>query len=485
MASIQQVNTERIVMRYIQTRYSKTNAKLKALFVAAGLFSTTASASGIDGEWKATIQTESDKVLPIVLHIDQDNGKWTGVLDSPSQKTYGIEMSSLEVIGNNISFEIEDLGLSYEGAYNPVVELMFGSFTQGKSLSLNFRKINTVQPENRPQTPTGPYPYTIEEVSFKSTITNNIISGTLTKPNSRIKATAILISGSGPQDRDETAFGHKAFAVIADYLTRQGYAVLRYDERGIGDSTGSFSTATTEDFANDTSAIVDYLNSRNDLPKGKTGLIGHSEGGMIAPMVASNRDDIAFTILLGGPGVKLQELFFDQWHRDRKHSGVTEKNLQELRKLDKIIFEQFAHLPIGGTISDELHQYLYKTVELEGLEGGKLEAQVEVLKKQYSTPWFRYALSFNPEPYLEGTKCPILALNGSLDFQVDAEMNLGNIEKVLGKSNHKDYEIIELDKMNHLFQTAETGSYAEYAEIEETFSPIALETMSIWLNERF
>ncbi|WP_444931615.1 alpha/beta hydrolase family protein [Microbulbifer sp. SSSA002] len=472
-------------MQFIQSKFIGINSKLKSLILASSLLSTATMASGIDGEWKATTQTPSDNILPVTLHIDQDNGKWTGVLDSPAQDAYGIEMSQLEVSDNHISFEVEDLQISYQGTYNPVVELMFGSFTQGESLPLNFRKITTDKPENRPQTPVGPYPYTIEEVSFKSKITNHILSGTLTKPKSAIKATAVLISGSGPQDRDETAFGHKSFAVIADYLTRQGYAVLRYDERGIGESTGNFFTATTEDFANDTSAIVDYLNSRRDLPQGKIGLIGHSEGGMIAPMVASSRDDIAFTILLGGPAVKMQELFLDQWYRDRKHSGVTEENLQKIRKLDKIIFEQFAQLSKGEAISENLHQALYKSVELEGLEGDELETQVELLKKQYSTPWFRYALNFNPESYLENTKCPLLALNGSLDFQVDAEMNLGNLEKVLSKSSHKDYEIIKLDKLNHLFQTAKTGSDAEYAKIEESFSPGALKIMTSWLNDRF
>lgn len=475
-------------MQLLKTGVNGARSGLKSLLLAAGLFSTAAMADGINGKWKAVLQLAGDETLPIAIHIDQENGEWTGALDSPSQEKYGIEVSMLNVKGNNITFEVDDLGLKYQGAYNTEVDLIFGTFNQENPLSLNFKRAPgdaEDKAKNRPQTPKGPFPYAVEEVNFKNKNANIILSGTLTKPKTEIKATAVLISGSGPQDRDETLFGHKPFAVIADHLTRQGYAVLRYDDRGIGESTGNFFTATSEDFATDVSAAVDYLISRSDLPSDKIGLIGHSEGGMIAPMVASKRDDIAFTILLAGPGVKIPELLVDQWYQDRKFNGLEEKKLEKLRELDEEIFSLIGQLEVSESISDDIHQLLLRSAKLEGSQDDKLEAKVEQLKKQYSTPWFRYFLKFNPEPYLEQTKAPLLALNGSLDFQVDAKMNLNNMHRVLSNTGHPDFQIFELEQMNHMFQIAKKGSYSEYAEIQESFSPKALEIMSLWLNERF
>jgi len=475
-------------MQLLKTGIIGARSGLKSLLFATGLFSTTAMAGSINGEWKATLQLDGDETLPIVIHIDQENGEWTGALDSPSQEKYGIETSMLNVKGNNVTFAVEDLGIKYEGAYNTDVDLIFGTFNREKALPLNFRRASVDaenKTKNRPQTPKSPFPYAAEEVNFKNKNANIVLSGTLTKPKTKIKATAILISGSGAQDRDETLFGHKPFAVIADHLTRQGYAVLRYDDRGIGESTGNFFTATSEDFATDVSAAVDYLTSRSDLPSDKIGLIGHSEGGMIAPMVASKRDDIAFAILLAGPGVKIPELLVDQWYRDRKFNGLEEQTLEKLRELDEEIFSLIGQLEVNESISDDVHQLLLKSARLEDSQNHKLEAKVEQLKKQYSTPWFRYFLKFNPEPYLEHTKAPLLALNGSLDFQVDAKMNLNNIHRVLSSTGHPDFQTFELEQMNHLFQVANKGSYSEYAEIQESFSPKALKVMSLWLNQRF
>ncbi|WP_444946729.1 alpha/beta hydrolase family protein [Microbulbifer sp. VTAC004] len=475
-------------MQILQSGINSVKLGLKSLILATSLSSTYVMAGGIDGIWKATFQIANEETLPVVIHIDQENGDWTGVLDSPSQGKYGMEMSTLEIRSNSIAFEVEDLHIKYEGAYNNDVDLIFGTLTQRKSLPLNFRRAadgTSDTPKNRPQTPKLPFPYAVEEVSFKNKTANITLSGTLTKPTSTVKATAVLISGSGPQDRDETLFGHKPFAVIADYLTRQGYAVLRYDDRGIGESTGDFFTATSADFASDTSAAVDYLNSRSDLPKGKVGLIGHSEGGMIAPIVASNREDIAFAILLAGPGVKIPQLLVDQWYKDRKFNGLDKQKLKKLRELDKEIFSLISQLEEKETISGEIHQLLLKSARLKGNQDDELEAEVEQLKRQYSTPWFRYFLKFNPEPYLEQTKAPLLALNGSLDFQVNAKMNLNNMHRVLSRTGHPDFQTFELEQMNHLFQIANKGSSSEYAEIEESFSPKALKIMSSWLNERF
>ncbi|WP_226648068.1 alpha/beta hydrolase family protein [Microbulbifer variabilis] len=475
-------------MQPIKTTFVGTKWRIKSLILAIGLISTSAMAENLEGDWRTVAQISEEGNLPIVIHLEEENGKWIGTLDNPSQREKGLELSMLEIQDNSITFEVKDLRIKYKGTYSTAVDLVFGSIGQKNATPMNFSRTSESaknKPNNRPQTPQGPFPYSIEEVSFNDPTTGNVISGTLTKPESNIKATAVLISGSGPQDRDETLFGHKPFAIIADHLTRQGYAVFRYDDRGIGGSSGDFRAATSEDFASDTSAAVDYLNSRKDLPKGRVGLIGHSEGGMIAPMVASSRDDIAFSILLAGPGVKIPELIVDQWYRDRKFKGLPEESLKRLSQLDKEIFEKIGQLGVKESINGEIDKLLYESVKLEGTKEEYLDDQVEQLKKEYSTLWFRYFLKFNPESYLKQIKSPLLALNGSLDFQVDAKMNLSNIQSVLSSAGHKDFKTIELEKMNHLFQSAQNGSFSEYAEIEESFSPIALNTMSSWLNERF
>ncbi|WP_445357438.1 alpha/beta hydrolase family protein [Microbulbifer sp. ANSA002] len=474
-------------MQTIKTKYRVTKWRLKSLILAT-LLTSNAMATDIEGDWRSMLKTNDEKIIPIVIQLEENSGEWTGVLNSPSLEEMKLDITGLEVIDNRIAFEVEALDIKYEGSYINQVDLIAGvNIKKGASSLTFFSRINDhiEGSSNHSQTQKKPIPYIIEDVNFKNKETSNLISGTLTKPASRIKATAVLISGSGPQDRDESLFGHKPFAVIADHLTRQGYAVLRYDDRGVGGSSGSHQTATTKDFASDTSAAVDYLNSRSDLPQGKTGLIGHSEGGMIAPMVASRRDDIAFAILLAGPAVKIPTMLADQWYRGRKFNGLSEEILNKLKELDKEILEKIGNLELNEPLNDAIEDLIYSSIRLEGVPEEDINTQFEEVKKEYSRLIFRDYLKFNPEFYLEQTKAPLLALNGSLDFQVDAKMNLGNIQSVLNRIGHKDFTVIELDRMNHLFQIANKGSSTEYAEIKESFSPKALHVISEWLNERF
>ncbi|WP_444922889.1 alpha/beta hydrolase family protein [Microbulbifer sp. DLAB2-AF] len=474
-------------MKTIKTKFRVTKWRLKSLILAT-LLTSNAMATDIEGDWRSMLKTNDEKIIPIVVQLEENSGEWTGVLNSPSLEEMKLGITGLDVIDNRIAFEVEALDIKYEGSYINQVDLIAGAnIKKGASSLTFFSRINDHidGSSNHSQTQKKPIPYIIEDVNFKNKETSNLISGTLTRPASRIKATAVLISGSGPQDRDESLFGHKPFAVIADHLTRQGYAVLRYDDRGVGGSSGSYQTATTKDFASDTSAAVDYLNSRNDLPQGKTGLIGHSEGGMIAPMVASRRDDIAFAILLAGPAVKIPNLLVDQWYRGRKFNGLSEEILNKLKELDKEILEKIGNLELNEPLNDTIQDLIYSSIRLEGVPEEDINTQFEEVKKEYSTLIFRDFIRFNPEFYLEQTKAPLLALNGSLDFQVDAKMNLGNIQSVLNRVKHKDFTVIELDRMNHLFQVANSGSFNEYAELEEGFSPKALLVITKWLNERF
>ena len=312
------------------------------------------------------------------------------------------------------------------------------------------------------------------------------LAGTLTTPFKFAKAAVILITGSGTQDRDETIMGHKPFAVIADYLTKKDFAVLRLDDRGIGGSTGNPATATTADFVTDISAAVDFLKSRSDIPSSKIGLIGHSEGGMIAPMLASRRDDIAFMILLAGPGIKTTDLMIQQRYDFFSKMGVEDEKLELNKAHDSKLFNAINEIPLAQPFDQKVNKLIEKSARLlhTGNES-ELYQQVSLLKSQYSLPWFRFFFRYDPEDYLSKTKIPVLAINGTLDIQVAAGPNLRSFEKLFIKYQYPDYEVTSLEQLNHLFQTAKTGSIDEYAQIEETFAEKALIVMSDWLNKRY
>lgn len=341
---------------------------------------------------------------------------------------------------------------------------------------------------NRPQEPKEPFGYTSENINFINSTADSIsLAGTLTLPKDiKNPPVAILISGSGPQDRNEELLGHKPFLVIADYLTNHGIGVLRYDDRGVGESKGDFNTATTFDFATDVEAAIDYLKSRNDMNTSKLGLIGHSEGGLIAPMVASKNKDVTFVILLAAPGVNGAEILLAQSRKAGQLAGTPQAFLDENEKLASTIYdiirahteEEIIKTKITNTLND------YKTNNPQSaitphITPMMIAQQLSILKSE----WLCNFIRIEPKDYLEKTTCPVLALNGSKDIQVLSDINLEGIKN--GLSDNKDITIKELDGLNHLFQTAETGNVQEYSKIEETFAPIALETIKDWILERF
>ncbi|WP_452222907.1 alpha/beta hydrolase family protein [Lacinutrix chionoecetis] len=347
-----------------------------------------------------------------------------------------------------------------------------------------------INAQNRPQEPKEPFNYTTEDVTFLNTKANNIeLSGTLTLPNNIKKPTvAILISGSGPQDRNEALAGHKPFLVLADYLTNNGIAVLRYDDRGTAKSKGDFMSATTLDFATDAEAAVAYLKTRKNIDASKIGLIGHSEGGLIAPIVASNNKDVAYIVLLAGTGVDGKVILETQTRRAAELAGAPKVALDENEKLTNIIYGAVQNNDdfesIKAEISSELKKYKADnpTAQYAPLITDEfIEQQSNAIK----SAWLQTFIKTNPQVYLEQTECPVLAINGSKDFQVLADLNLNAIESALEKGGNKDYTIKKLEGLNHLFQTAETGAAQEYATIEETFSPIALAVIKDWILKRF
>lgn len=343
---------------------------------------------------------------------------------------------------------------------------------------------------NRPQEPKEPFNYTSEDITFINYAAANIqLAGTLTLPkNIKNPPVAILISGSGAQNRNEELMGHKPFLVLADYLTKNGIAVLRYDDRGVGESKGDFQKATTFDFATDVEAAIDYLKSRKDVDITKIGLIGHSEGGLIAPMVAYKNKDVAFIVLLAGPGVNGADILITQTRKAGELAGTPAGFLDENEKLANIIYDIIRTNTDNEVIKTKITNALndYKTnnpmsVLAPYITPAMIEQQLGILKSE----WLRNFIRIEPKDYLEKTMCPVLALNGSKDFQVIPEVNLEAIKNALEKAENKDVTIKELNGLNHLFQTAETGSLQEYNIIEETFSPMALEIIKNWILERF
>ena len=297
----------------------------------------------------------------------------------------------------------------------------------------------------------------------------------------------MLITGSGPQNRNEEIVGHRPFLVLSDYLTCQGIAVLRVDDRGIGGSTGNFSEATSKDFAGDVLSGVEYLKSRKEIDPNHVGLIGHSEGGLIAPIVAVNSSDVAFIVMMAGPGPTGEEILYLQGALIARAGGANNETIALNEALMKSMFsvvkEEQNNTIAGEKIRKLLNDEMANMSEEEKQHLGYSEANLDAQNQALLSPWMRFFLTYDPKPTLMKVKCPVLAINGEKDLQVPPDENLRAIDDVLKAGGNKDYTVKEMPGLNHLFQTAKTGSPTEYTKIEETISPAALELIGNWISE--
>ncbi len=447
------------------------------------LISFAISGQDITGTWNGALKVQGLS-LRLVLHVENGEDGYTGTLDSPDQGATGIPISAIDYEAPNLTFKIDQLGIAYTGQWG-TGEIIEGTFIQmGQSFPLNLSR-GTVEAPKRPQEPVEPYPYKAEEVTFPNAGDGIQLSGTLTLPPGIEKpAVVVLISGSGPQDRNEEVFGHKPFLVISDHLTRNGIAVLRYDDRGTGKSTGDHASATSEDLARDVVSAVEFLKGREDLDTGKIGLVGHSEGGLLAPMVAAENKDIAYIVLLAGPGIPGYDILMLQTELIQKANGVSgpelDQAMQELSGVLELIrnTEDPAELPEG--LTTYLRQTMEENPELIP-EGMAVEEVVNSQLRAMATPWMHYFISYDPAPVLRKVQCPVLALNGEKDLQVPPAENLAAIEKYLKEGGNTEVTTRMLPTLNHLFQTSETGAPSEYSSLEETFSPAALEVITTWI----
>lgn len=458
--------------------------KKTGLLILILLYAFAGIAQEIAGSWYGTLELPTGKVR-LVFHITEKDGVLQSKMDSPDQGANGIPCESVTFKDAHLTITSPVINAKYEGKYADAE--IKGTFNQGNvSLPLTLSKQEIKQ--ERPQEPHPPYPYHTEDVTFENKQAGITLAGTLTLPQkSGVYPAVILISGSGAQNRNEEILGHKPFLVLADHLTRQGVAVLRFDDRGFGLSTGNYETSTAADFATDVEAAVSYLKKRKEIKTQQIGLIGHSEGGMIAPMVATRSKDIAFMVLLAAPGVHHYDLWIRQLSDMVAIQGISKEKQEPLIQCYRDIYRILKTTP-GQAAQPELEKYLkaHLTDFTAGqpLPPGKEKPFIDQMVKTFILPWFRYFITYNPIPNLEKTKCPVLALNGEKDIQVNATQNLLGINQALTKAGNKSFKTIPLPGLNHLFQECKTGATEEYGILPQTFSPKALRMISEWIQEQ-
>jgi len=442
-----------------------------------------AKPSDIDGTWMGTLDTGTIK-LHVVFHILNSANGLTATMDSPDQGMKSLQTSAVKRDGASLRIEADKLDGVYEGTIPADKSSIDGKWTQkGNTFPLVLKPVKDealLEPK-RPQNPVKPYPYRDEDVTYENKIQNVTLAATFTVPQGKGPFSAVvLITGSGPQDRDETLLGHKPFLILSDYLTRHGIAVLRADDRGTAKSTGDFKTATTADFATDTEAGIAYLKTRLEVDPRKIGLIGHSEGAVIAPMIAARNPDVAFIVMMAGSGVSGDQVLVAQREAIAVASGTKPEEAAKYAAKEK---EMLALIEAEKVPTEKDDAALEKELR-EKMAGDVPESQIGLQIKLLTSPWFRYFLTYDPAIALRKVTCPVLVLNGEKDKQVLPEQNLPPIRQALTQAGNKHFEVDELPGLNHLFQTANTGSPTEYAGIEETMSPVALEKINTWIAKQ-
>jgi hypothetical protein len=468
----------------------KKNVILSILLVAFGLTSSLSAQNFINrktlpGSWLGKISTNGID-LRLVFNLKFNvKDSLSATLDSPDQGAKNIPLGGVALVDKKLTIKAPMLMGEYKGTITGD-STIDGTWTQrGATYTVNLKKLKTAFIVSRPQEPKPPFPYTSEDVTFTNDKFNIKLSGTLTIPSGKgpFKA-VIMITGSGAQNRNEEFMGHKPFLVIADYLSRNGIAVLRYDDRGVGGSQGNYSEATSEDLATDAEAAFNFLKTNPKINEKEIGLMGHSEGGLIAPIVAASNPDIGFIVSLAGPGVTGQQIIIRQSEDISKLSGVSEHQIKESTEALKKRFAILRKEKDNKKAELKIIALYKENLEKNKTSNEETEKAVNVFKEQFgadSYTWFRYFIMTDPSIFWKKVDCPVLALNGEKDLQVSAKENLPAIEKALKSSGNKSVKTVKLPELNHLFQHSKTGLPAEYSSIEETFSPDALKIISDWI----
>jgi len=437
-----------------------------------GLWGGLIQSSGIELEVNFEVQTAANRVL----------------LSVPLQKINDQVGLGMEIKGDSIFFDYSNFRASYKGKYDAEKQEIIGQWTQGLSTTLNLKRIEEKTKIVRLQVPKPPFPYTYENIKFHNEEADIHLAGTLTIPKGEGPfPLAILISGSGPQDRNSEILDHKPFLVIADHLSSNGIAVLRYDDRGVKNSEGNFTQSTSADFATDAAAAIKYGHTLDKIDTSKIGLIGHSEGGLIAPKVAADYGNVDFIVSIAGPAVPISELMTIQNKMIFEKLGMSDVGLAiieaKLPGIYAIVNQDKEPKELFDTLIKEVKLFYNELPELDQkMLGQSSSAYYTAISSTFFTPWFRYFLAYDPGPTWQKVSCPVLALNGSEDIQVNSKENLAAIEKYLDLAGNKNHTEIELKGFNHLMQQCKVCSLQEYAAIETTFDPIALDLITDFLK---
>ena len=465
-----------------------------AIFLALVLPSLERTRAGEDPvAWTGVVELPDGQKLEFSVELTKDSGTMT----IPVQRAKDVPLTDVAVTDKELKFSIRSAGAVWEMKVAADGQSAVGVLKQGGEFKTTMKRLAAgdapLKELNRPQEAKPPYPYDTVEVQFENKPAGVTLAGTLSVPKGNGPfPCAVMVTGSGPQNRDEALMGHRPFFVIADHLTRHGIAVLRYDDRGVAKSSGSFATATSDDFAEDALAAVEFLKLRKEVDAKHIGIIGHSEGGVIAPMCAAKSKDVAFIVLLAGTGMTGAELLPLQSKLIGMAAGVPAADA-EIQAQDAA---KFYAIMLAGKNDAELKEAIRVTAlrqlkvapETKDLSDEELKKKAEsVVAEQAAavlSPWFKRFVGLDPRESLKKVTCPVLAVNGEKDLQVPPKENLPRIEKALKDAGNKDVTVTEFPGLNHLFQTCKTGSPAEYGEIEETFSPKALEAVTSWIRKR-
>lgn len=465
---------------------------------------TKSVADDFVGKWQGSLDLGATE-LRLGLEIRKDGEKLVARMVSIDQGMADMPVAKVTTEDATISLDVPAVNGSFKGTLNAQKSKIDGKWKQGIELDLVFARVEKIDTVERPQNPKAPFPYRSEDVVYSYTVgkkpaesfelkaaadddkTKTTIGATLTLPEGDGPfPVAVLISGSGQQDRDETLMGHKPFLVLADHLTRAGIACLRYDDRGVGKSKGEFTNATSFDFADDAAAGVAYLKTRKDIDQKRIGLIGHSEGGLIGPLVAADDPSIAFVVMLAGPGVDGGEILMRQNRLISKAMGMSDAAIDAALALNEKLFEVIRREKDAKVVRESLRKLLEEAAEKEAKgDEEKKRAMVDGQMSAIATEWMRAFIAHDPRPTLAKLECAVLALNGERDMQVDPIQNLPAVAKALAEGKCRDWTVAAIPQLNHLFQTSKTGAPNEYPMISETFAPKALATITDWLKARY
>mgnify|MGYP001061128791 CR=1 FL=1 len=449
----------------------------KIIFIPCLLMYISTFSQSVIGNWEGVLTVQTMQ-LKLIFNINNTDKGLVSTMDSPDQGAKGIPVTAIDFENNILKLKIDNANIAYEGILK-TKDTIIGNFVQsGQSFPLILIKKGENTTEIRYQEPSKPYSYHSENIFFDNEEDSVRLSGTLTLPSNKGKfPVVILITGSGPQNRDEELFNHKPFLVLSDHLTKKGIAVLRFDDRGVGKSTGTFANATTKNFTADVESAIKYLKTRKEIKKKKIGLIGHSEGGVIASIVANSSDDVDFIVLLATPGLRGDKLMLLQKRKLESQSGMSELEISKGQEIFSDIYELILNSRASNQkLNDDINNILTLKYDSQ-----LTASQIKNLSNQLTSPWMYYYLKFDIKTSLMNLKCPVLALNGEKDLQVPAKENLKAIKNALIQGGNDKGTIKKLPYLNHLFQECETGLPNEYAIIEQTFSPIALNEITNWL----